>query len=73
MGSAQTSGAIDLIAARCRYMEPGRHYHTPDHVASLLRLLDAHGGDATDRDAIELAIWDAPARDNLSWELGRLG
>jgi predicted metal-dependent HD superfamily phosphohydrolase len=54
-------------------MEPGRRYHSLDHIASLLRLLDAHGGDATDRDAIELAIWDAPARDNLSWELGRLG
>ena len=37
------------------YTEPHRHYHTLDHVADLLRLLEQHGG-ASDADAVKLAI-----------------
>jgi predicted metal-dependent HD superfamily phosphohydrolase len=39
------------------YSEPGRHYHNLDHIAALLGLLDQHGQDARNRDAIELAIF----------------
>jgi predicted metal-dependent HD superfamily phosphohydrolase len=57
----------DALAAA--YAEPARHYHTLDHIAALLRLLDSHGGDLQDRDAVELAVFfhDAvyePARTN---------
>jgi predicted metal-dependent HD superfamily phosphohydrolase len=38
------------------YAEPHRAYHTLDHIAALLQLLEVHGKDATDRDALELAI-----------------
>jgi predicted metal-dependent HD superfamily phosphohydrolase len=38
------------------YAEPHRHYHTIEHVASLLRLLDEHGHGVIDRNAIALAI-----------------
>ena len=37
------------------YTEPHRHYHTLDHVADLLRLLESHGG-VSDADAVKLAI-----------------
>lgn len=52
------------------YGETGRHYHTLDHVAALLHLLDTHGQGVTDRDAVELAIffhdavYDPARRDN---------
>jgi predicted metal-dependent HD superfamily phosphohydrolase len=38
------------------YREPHRHYHTLDHIAALLMLLDCHGEDSCDRDALTLAI-----------------
>jgi predicted metal-dependent HD superfamily phosphohydrolase len=38
------------------YSEPNRHYHTPDHIASLLRQLEEHGLPVVDRDAVALAI-----------------
>jgi len=38
------------------YAEPHRHYHTIEHIASLLRLLDEHGHKVIDRDAMVLAI-----------------
>ena len=37
------------------YAEPHRHYHTLDHIADLLRLLETHGG-VSDADAVKLAI-----------------
>ena len=37
------------------YAEPHRHYHTLDHIADLLRLLEKHGG-VSDADAVKLAI-----------------
>lgn len=39
------------------YTQPGRHYHTLDHIAALLRLLDTHGREVIDRDAVELAVF----------------
>jgi predicted metal-dependent HD superfamily phosphohydrolase len=38
------------------YAEPHRHYHTIEHIASLLRLLDEHGHNVVDHDAVVLAI-----------------
>lgn len=37
------------------YAEPHRHYHTLDHIAGLLRLLEKHGG-VSDEEAVTLAI-----------------
>jgi predicted metal-dependent HD superfamily phosphohydrolase len=37
------------------YAEPHRHYHTLDHIADLLLLLEKHDG-ASDADAVKLAI-----------------
>lgn len=44
----------DLVRA---YSEQGRHYHSLDHVAALLLLLDRHGSELADRSAVELAIF----------------
>jgi predicted metal-dependent HD superfamily phosphohydrolase len=38
------------------YAEPHRHYHTIEHVASLLRLMDEHGHAIVDRNPVTLAI-----------------
>src|SRR5262245_56128499 len=38
------------------YSEPHRQYHTIEHVASLLQLLDKHGRGVLDRNAVALAI-----------------
>src|SRR5262249_28427939 len=38
------------------YLEPGRCYHTLDHIAALLRQLDEHRAVARDADALALAI-----------------
>jgi predicted metal-dependent HD superfamily phosphohydrolase len=38
------------------YREPHRHYHTLDHVAALLALLDRHTEAGRDRDVLTLAI-----------------
>jgi predicted metal-dependent HD superfamily phosphohydrolase len=38
------------------YSEQGRHYHSLDHVAALLLMLDQHGEGLTNRTAVELAI-----------------
>ena len=40
----------------CAYAEPHRHYHTLDHIAALLRLLEEHGRGVGDHDAVALAI-----------------
>jgi len=46
------STLAELVRA---YAEPHRHYHTLDHIADLLHLLEQHGG-ASDADAVKLAI-----------------
>jgi predicted metal-dependent HD superfamily phosphohydrolase len=38
------------------YSEQSRHYHTVEHIASLLRQLDGHRHAVVDRDVLELAI-----------------
>jgi predicted metal-dependent HD superfamily phosphohydrolase len=55
---------IDANAARpvlaellALYGETGRHYHTLDHIADLLQLLDSHGLAVSDRNALELVIY----------------
>jgi predicted metal-dependent HD superfamily phosphohydrolase len=70
----------DLV---CAYAEPHRHYHTLDHIAALLALLDHHGAGALDRAALTLAIlfhdvvYDPTRTDNeeasAAWATSRLG
>jgi predicted metal-dependent HD superfamily phosphohydrolase len=57
LGIDAKAAAPVLAELRALYGEAGRHYHTLDHIAALLLLLDAHGHDVTDRDAVELAIF----------------
>ena len=52
-GPAVQAVLDELVQA---YSEPHRHYHTIEHVASLLRLLDEHGRGVLDRNAVALAI-----------------
>jgi predicted metal-dependent HD superfamily phosphohydrolase len=52
-GPAAQAVLSELVRA---YSEPHRHYHTVEHVASLLRLLDEHGRGVLDRNAVALAI-----------------
>lgn len=42
---------------RARYSEPGRFYHTLDHLREMLALSDQHALVIEERDALELAIW----------------
>jgi predicted metal-dependent HD superfamily phosphohydrolase len=53
-----TNAGDPILAELVRaYAQPGRHYHTLDHIAALLRLLDTHGRELIDRDAVELAVF----------------
>jgi predicted metal-dependent HD superfamily phosphohydrolase len=40
-----------------RWREPHRHYHTDEHLAHLLEIIDAHAELADDADAVRLAAW----------------
>jgi predicted metal-dependent HD superfamily phosphohydrolase len=69
LGAGDASDAVfDRLAAA--YGEPGRVYHTLDHVMDCLALLDEAGLAASERDPIEAAIWfhdvfyDSRRRDN---------
>jgi predicted metal-dependent HD superfamily phosphohydrolase len=69
LGALGTSDAVfDRLAAA--YGEPGRAYHTLDHVMDCLALLDDADLAATERDPMEAAIWfhdmfyDSRRRDN---------
>jgi predicted metal-dependent HD superfamily phosphohydrolase len=69
LGAQGTSDAVfDRLAAA--YGEPGRAYHTLDHVMDCLALLDDAAAAAGERDPIEAAIWfhdvfyDSRRRDN---------
>ncbi len=44
----------DLLA---QWREPHRHYHTADHLAAVLAVVDAHRAHAADPDAVRLAAW----------------
>ncbi|HEY0485950.1 MAG TPA: metal-dependent phosphohydrolase [Mycobacteriales bacterium] len=50
---ADTLGA-ELLA---RWSEPHRHYHTADHLAAMLSVVDGHADEADDPDAVRLAVW----------------
>jgi predicted metal-dependent HD superfamily phosphohydrolase len=39
------------------WSEPHRRYHTLDHLASVLSIVDDHAADAEDPDAVRLAVW----------------
>jgi predicted metal-dependent HD superfamily phosphohydrolase len=52
-GPAADAGLDALLSA---YREPHRHYHTLDHIAALLVLLDRHAEASCDREALALAI-----------------
>jgi predicted metal-dependent HD superfamily phosphohydrolase len=40
-----------------RWGEPHRHYHTQDHLAAVLAVVNEHAAHAADPDAIRLAAW----------------
>jgi len=40
-----------------RWQEPHRRYHTQDHLATMLRIIDEHADLADDPDAVRLAAW----------------
>ncbi|MEV6926950.1 metal-dependent phosphohydrolase [Dactylosporangium sp. NPDC051485] len=44
----------DLLA---RWSQPHRRYHTLDHLALMLAVIDEHAGLADDADAVRLAAW----------------
>ena len=44
----------DLIS---RWSEPHRHYHTLDHLATVLRIISDHAATASDPAAVTLAAW----------------
>jgi predicted metal-dependent HD superfamily phosphohydrolase len=50
------ASAAVLDELLCAYREPHRHYHTLDHIADLLMLLDRHIEPGVDREALTLAI-----------------
>ena len=52
-GPAAEAVLDELVRA---YGESHRHYHTLDHIAALLRLLEEHGRGVGDHDAVALAI-----------------
>src|SRR6266536_2567442 len=62
----------DELGARLleRWSEPHRHYHTPDHLAAVLAVVDEYADLAGDADAVRLAAWwhdavyDPRAEDN---------
>jgi predicted metal-dependent HD superfamily phosphohydrolase/phosphopantetheine adenylyltransferase len=60
---ANRLGVAEAVADRwwrelhARYTEPGRYYHTLDHLRELLALSDTHARVIEERDAVELAIW----------------
>ena len=52
-GPAAEALLEDLVRA---YADPHRHYHTLDHIASLLQLLEEHSHAVRDRNAVALSI-----------------
>lgn len=69
--------AVDPIQARpafdevsYRYSEPGRFYHTSDHVQAVLDTVESLGSSASNLNAVKLAVWlhdviyDSKASDN---------
>jgi len=55
-GWAGPAAAAVLEEILVAYGEPHRHYHTLDHIAALLALLDRHGKGVAQHDVLMLAI-----------------
>lgn len=55
-GCAAPAAAVVLDEIIRAYSEPHRHYHTLDHISTLLALLDCHADAGTDREALTAAI-----------------
>jgi predicted metal-dependent HD superfamily phosphohydrolase len=53
--SGAVSRALDDLLAR--WNEPHRHYHTAEHLANVLAVLEEHADRASDPDAVILAAW----------------
>lgn len=53
-GGPTAAAALDELI--CAYRQPHRHYHTLDHIAALLVLLESHADASNDRDALAAAI-----------------
>ncbi|HEY7329818.1 MAG TPA: HD domain-containing protein [Gemmataceae bacterium] len=66
--SSQAEWAFEQV--REHYAEPGRFYHTLDHVQSVLEILESLGSHARNPNAVRLAAWlhdviyDSRASDN---------
>ncbi len=66
--SGDPARVFDALVSR--YTEPGRHYHTLDHISTCLLTLDSLSAQIDDRVALELALWahdvvyDPRTRDN---------
>jgi predicted metal-dependent HD superfamily phosphohydrolase len=52
--SAVSRAGADLLA---RWSEPGRSYHTVDHLRAVLAVIDENAGEADDPVAVRLAAW----------------
>ena len=50
-------GTAELREVAARYSEPARHYHTLDHIACCVALLDEHRDGFERADEAELALW----------------
>jgi predicted metal-dependent HD superfamily phosphohydrolase len=53
-GAAITATGAELLD---RWQEPHRHYHTVDHLAAVLSIVDAYAGEAQDPQSVRLAAW----------------
>jgi predicted metal-dependent HD superfamily phosphohydrolase len=53
-GTAAAEAGLDLLS---RWSEPHRHYHTLDHLAAVLTVIDEHADRAPDPSAVRLAAW----------------
>ena len=53
-GAAVAATGAELLD---RWHEPHRHYHTVDHLAAVLSVVDAHANEAEDARSVRLAAW----------------
>jgi predicted metal-dependent HD superfamily phosphohydrolase len=55
-GAGADAGAV-FDEVQAYYSEPGRHYHTPNHIDHCIRQFDLAVTEMDDADAVEMAIW----------------
>jgi predicted metal-dependent HD superfamily phosphohydrolase len=57
--SSAPPGAVTRVGQNLldRWQEPQRHYHTVDHLAAVLRVVEDHASHAADATAVALAGW----------------